>query len=300
MTIRVFSNGGGVQSIAMLVLSALALRSQAGDPDADAALQAATDHRYPLSKIQAALDFPLHLFCNVGDDSEHPDTIRYVDEAAIPYAAAHGITFEVLRRAYQRGANKGEASTLLTHMLRPEMRSIVIPLRMPEAGGAPGTRACTGHFKVRVIEQRLRKLGASKKQRAVVGLGISLDEFTRMRTDDGTGVQEPAYPLIDLRITRDRCMTIIRHAGLPVPPKSSCWFCPYHRPSVWTRMRADEPALFDQAADLEAELNRRRADRGQGPGYLTRFGVPLRQAIGERAGMDFADDDACESGYCMT
>lgn len=56
--LRTFSYGGGVQSTAALVLPA-----------------------------QARIDFPVFLFSNVGDDSEHPDTLRYVEDVAKPYAA---------------------------------------------------------------------------------------------------------------------------------------------------------------------------------------------------------------------
>ena len=51
MGLRVFSYGGGVQSTAALVLAA-----------------------------QGKIDFPTFLFANVGDDSEHPATLRYVRE----------------------------------------------------------------------------------------------------------------------------------------------------------------------------------------------------------------------------
>lgn len=39
------------------------------------------------------------------------------------------------------------------------------------------------------------------------------------------------YPLIELGWTRERCIEEIKKEGLPVPPKSACWFCPSTRPS---------------------------------------------------------------------
>jgi hypothetical protein len=302
MTLRIFSNGGGVQSIAALVLSAKAKAARAGDIEAAAFLLDVTHHKFSLATLLEVLDFDTHLFCNVGDDSEHPASLRYVREVAIPYAEQHGIRFEILQKTWKRGPNKGQPDSILSNMMRPDKAGIFIPLRMPAAGGAPGPRSCTADFKIDVIEQWVRAHGATKRGRAIVGLGISLDEFERMKTDSGEGLQQAEYPLITLRITRDQCIAIILRAGLPVPPKSSCFFCPFHRPSVWMRMRVEEPELFEQAAQVEDEINRRRAARGQGPGYLTRFGIPLRQAIGEQSMMQFEDEysDACESGYCMT
>jgi hypothetical protein len=34
------------------------------------------------------------------------------------------------------------------------------------------------------------------------------------------------------------------------------------------------------------------------PVWLTRYGAPLHEVIGEQAMFDF--EDTCESGYCMT
>jgi len=39
------------------------------------------------------------------------------------------------------------------------------------------------------------------------------------------------YPLIDWGWNRERCKEEIAKAGLPVPPKSSCFFCPAMKPS---------------------------------------------------------------------
>ena len=69
-------------------------------------------------------------------------------------------------------------------------------------------------------------------------------------------------------------------------------------------MRRDEPELFDKAAALES-MNARRELIGRDPMYLTRFGVPLREAIGEAQNMlpifDLSPDmETCDDGYCWT
>lgn len=264
--LRVFSFGGGVQSTAALILAA-----------------------------RGEIDFKTFIFANVGNDSEHPKTLSYVDQYSAPYAATHGID---LVRVW-RVKRTGETETLYQRLAKPGSRSIPIPLRM-NTSGAPGTRSCTVDFKIKVIERWLRAQGASKKRPAVCGLGISLDEFQRMRRSvPGQSVQELVYPLIDLRLNRGDCVHIIQEAGLPVPPKSSCWFCPFHRLEVWQRMKDDEPELFDRAVALEAMLNERRAILGHAPVWLSRRLIPLDQAIsGNQAEMVI--DNACESGYCHT
>ena len=269
MDLRLFSNGGGVQSTAALVLSA-----------------------------HGEIDYPVHVFANVGERAEHPDTLRYVREVAMPYAERHGIEFVEVRRRWQRGERAGQPEDLYDRLTKEGSRSLPIPVRM--ANGAPGRRACTADFKIRVLSRFAKERGATAASPALVGLGISMDEWERMRTDSGEALQRLDYPLIDLRMTRDACAALIAREGLPVPPKSSCWFCPFHRPSVWMRMRHEEPELFERAAQLEDLLNERRATLGKDPVWLTRFARPLRDAIGDQGMLDMEIEGACEAGYCMT
>lgn len=263
MTIRVFSYGGGVQSTAALVLAA-----------------------------QGRIDFKTFLFANVGDDSEHPDTLKYIEDHARPRTAAHDLALIELRRV-RKG---GEEETIWERMMHRD--ALCIPVRL-FGTGAPGNRSCTGDFKIKVIAKYLRAHGATKEQPATTGLGISLDEYQRMRTDSGIAYQQLVYPLIDLRLTRRDCVGIIEAAGLPVPRKSACFFCPFKRLSEWRRMAHDEPELFEKAVELERHLNVVAARRNDSV-WLTRKMRPLDEVIGEQS--DFLDEleDTCESGYCLT
>lgn len=267
--IRSISYGGGVQSTGLLVLAAT-----------------------------GRIDFPLFLMANVGDDSENPGTLRYVEQYARPYAEQHGITLHILDRVRRDGT----VETLWGRLTREGSRSLPIPVRM--SNGAPGTRSCTADFKIKVIGRELKRLGATAAAPATVGIGISVDEIHRANSRRVEPHEQIAYPLLDLGLRRTDCARIIREAGLPVPPKSSCFFCPFHRPEAWHDMRRDTPELFEKACQLEDLLNRRRDTLDKDDVYLTRFGRPLRQAIPD--GVDLlplADDDAdgaCDSGWCMT
>lgn len=276
MTNRYFSFGGGQQSTAALVLAAT-------------------------GRI-AARTF---LFANVGDDSEDPRTLRYIEEYAKPYAAEHGLELVELRRIMQTGPDKGHERTLLQDVTRPDSRSIRIPMRM--AGGAPGNRGCTEQWKREVIARETRRRGATPQQPAELGIGISVDEIGRAK-DSNIPHQRHAFPLLDLGLRRTDCQRIIRDAGLPVPPKSACWFCPMKTPENWRELRREQPQLFAAACDLEAHAIAKRAtmtDRSgqpKDPVYLTRFGRPLAEAIPE--GVDLLplddEDEGCDSGMCFT
>jgi len=262
--LQVFSYGGGVQSTAALVLAA-----------------------------QGRIDYQTFLFCNVGEDSENPDTLVYVEEVARPYAAAHGLAFQVLERVRRDGT----VETLYGRLTRPGSRSIGIPVRM--SNGAPGIRSCTVDFKVKIVARWLREHGALPDHPATVGLGISLDEWQRMRSDSGKAYERLAYPLIDLRLDRAACLEIIRHAGLPVPPKSSCWFCPYHSARAWQEMRQEQPALFERAVALERLVNERRAALGRDAVWFSARLKSLDKATTDHVqGSLFEEESPCESGYC--
>lgn len=265
MSIRIVSYGGGVQSTALLVLAA-----------------------------QGRIDFPTFLMANVGDDAEHPATLDYVRNVAWPYAEAHDIKMRVLQRTMKDGSTRD----LYRQLVAPDRMSVGIPARMPS--GAPGSRACTQDFKVNVIARWLKERGATETDPATVGIGISVDEIQRANGRTTIEWQRITYPLLDLRLRRDDCQRIIREAGLPVPPKSSCYFCPFHTLDAWADMRRREPDLFEKAADLEDRINAKREAAGTYKVWLSAAQIPLRAAVDSDQLAMFEDDGSCDSGWCMT
>lgn len=80
-----------------------------------------------------------------------------------------------------------------------------------------------------------------------------------------------------------------------------------HRPQVWSEMRRDEPVLFRKSVELERLLNERRDTLGKDHVYLTRFGRPLDEAIGEAQtplfegdGLTAGEFETCDEGVCFT
>lgn len=272
----VCSYGGGVQSTALLVLAA-----------------------------QGYLPYRTFLFANVGDDSEHPDTLRYVKEVAFDYAAAHGIEIHELHRVPKKGIGKGEIETLRGRLMRDGSRSLPIPVRM--SNGAPGTRACTADFKIRVVGRWLREHGANATAPARVAIGISTDEYERATSRRSEPYEIPEYPLLTLEhrlaphgASRADCRAIIADAGLPIPGKSSCYFCPFHRPRVFADMARREPDLFADCVHIEDTLNARRDELGKDHVYLTRFSRRLGDVFADvqTAMFDDIDLDGDEGHRC--
>jgi hypothetical protein len=336
VTIRAVSYGGGVQSTALLVLAA-----------------------------ERRIDFPLFLMANVGDDSEHPDTLAFVRLFAQPWADEQGIEMHVL----ERKRRDGSAETLMGRLIDPkkcpvckgvgsvftdrtddsavcagcegiglvESRSLPIPVRM--SNGAPGNRSCTADFKIAVTGKELKRRGATADNPATIGIGISLDEIQRAANRKVDAHERVVYPLIGigeetgLKLRRSDCERVIRETVLspamtaharsvadglppkvrqqlertgftrfPIPPKSSCYFCPFHKEAAWSDLARDRPDLFEKSVQLERTLNKRRAMLGKAPVFLTRFARPLDEVIndGQELLPLLSDDAGCDSGWCMT
>jgi len=263
----VFSCGGGVQSSACLVLAA-----------------------------NGAIPYRTFIFANVGDKAESPDTIKYVNAFLKPYAASNGIEWIDIQRLRRNGT----PVDLYEELHRP-IRSIDIPVRV--SNGSPGNRNCTVEFKIKPIAKWIKR----NVSNCILGKGISTDEphrATPARESDGYA---SAYPLIELGYSRSDCLKIVAAAGLPQPPKSACWFCPYKTTDGWTTMRQNQPQLFDASVKLEQFLNTKRAGMGKDAIYLSGRGasrlLPLDRAIPNQLSLSLEwidEQDGCESGYCMT
>lgn len=262
--IQAFSYGGGVQSTAALVLAA-----------------------------HGQIDYRTFLFSNVGEDSERPETIAYVRDVAMPFAAEHDLELVELTPTRFK-----QPQTLLNLLVDPKRMSLGIPMRGSD-GGPVVPRSCTRDFKIRVVDRELVRRGATKDEPATIGLGISTDEWQRATNRPGEH-HVPAYPLLDLGISRSDCARAIADARLPLPPKSACWFCPYTRMAEWIEMKQRDPDRFAAAVALERTIRDKQIAAGNDPVYLTRYRGPLDEVVPDQMTLDFADDDGCESGFCMT
>jgi len=258
------SYGGGVQSTSLLVLAA-----------------------------QREIDFDTFLFSNVGNDSENPATISYVRNIAMPFAEHYGIKIHELYKT-----RFGEPETLYGRITRPGSLAMPVPARL--SSGAPARRTCTVDFKLQVTGKWLKDHGATPEHKATVAIGISVDEIQRANPNKAQPWETLVYPLLDLGLRREDCIEIIADAGLPVPPKSSCWFCPFHSLPAWRDLAINNPSLFASACALEGFMSERSQQRGHGPVWLFRKDKPLREIT---EGIDPAlltpdEPLGCDDQYC--
>ncbi|MFD1660204.1 hypothetical protein ACFSL4_18870 [Streptomyces caeni] len=176
--------------------------------------------------------------------------------------------------------------------LDPNHRFASMPLHIlnPDGGAGMSRRQCTGEYKVKPIKKQIRALlGYPYPARIPKGIfveqwiGISVDEFHRAKDAD-VAYMRNVFPLLDLGLTRDDCMRLLRTRGLGSTPKSSCLGCPYHGNAQWRALRDGSPEEWRDVVEFDAAIRagnaRANADgkRLLGQAFLHRSRVPLDQA----------------------
>ncbi len=135
---------------------------------------------------------------------------------------------------------------------------------------AYGLKSCSMKFKAEPskwwLERQLwTQVAWEKGQRIVRAIGYDADENHRVKKHrhyrDSLPVDEfsdpaeakkykPWYPLFDAGLTREDCKKLIKEAGLPEPPKSSCTFCAHNTFEEWLRLQAEDPDAFAYAVNM--------------------------------------------------
>jgi len=261
---RLFSSGGGVQSTAVLVLSAR------GD-----------------------LPYRVHVFANTGDDSEHPDVLAYVRNVSQPYAITHGIQFVEIakggRTLYQSLMSTNRSVPIPARMSNgaPGNRACTVDYKIRQidrwiaTNGGRDADIVTVGLGISTDEiQRARRNGRQ---------WIERNRFWK----------QLEYPLIDLDMSRADCLAVIRDASLPPAPRSACYFCPFHSPMEWRRLDKQRPDLFARAVQIEEHINHKRvALLKKDKVWLHPSLAPLDLAV--QSQMDFDELEGCEGGFCLT
>lgn len=137
-------------------------------------------------------------------------------------------------------------------------------------------RQCTDKHKIVPLTKFTDKL--RDEQDCTVWIGISWDEIQRMKESKREGVTH-RFPLIERRITRQKCLEWMQQMGYPEPPRSACTFCPYHSNKEWRRLKDSDADSWKQAIEYERKLQAAAASvpRLDGVPYLHPSRVPLDQ-----------------------
>lgn len=140
-------------------------------------------------------------------------------------------------------------------------------------------RQCTRDFKIDPITKRVNQFRREHgNTQAILWIGISIDEIYRLKEHRNAPRICNRHPLVNLRFDREDCKRWMAKHNFPEPPRSACFFCPYHNNAEWRRLRDDEPAEFSKAIRYELDLKKAlSASTVIAEPFLHRSLVPLDQ-----------------------
>ena len=92
---------------------------------------------------------------------------------------------------------------------------------------------------------------AGQKVQKLIGYDAGPRDRTRTFKTPDDPKYEYVYPLIEWGWDREECKLVIAAEGLPVPPKSACFFCPASKFEEIEWLAKEHPDLFDRAVAME-------------------------------------------------
>ena len=143
------------------------------------------------------------------------------------------------------------------------------------------SRLCTSAAKVERIAAYLTDQHPGKLYEVWVGFEAGeerraeKDPHGKSRSKDG---RMNRFPLIEGRICRCRAVALIKAHGLPVPPKSACWYCPLGTRGDLKRVKAQMPEQFARLERLEDNCRVTKAGKIMRFGYAKGDGTDPRLA----------------------
>ena len=193
----------------------------------------------------------LILFADPG--SEHPETYRYLEEVMRPWLASVGFPDVVtVRKALTRG-KLGDYATLeekcLTNGTGP---SIMFGFQK---------RECSSTWKHKPMDEYVETWAPAVacwergvKVTRLIGYDAGAKDARRAWDLTEDVDYRYVYLLREWGWDRERCVAEIEAAGLPVPMKSSCWFCPASQVEEIRALDETHPDLGDRIMVLEATM----------------------------------------------
>jgi len=216
------------------------------------------------------------IFADTGDEKQ--ETYYYIEKYLKPFCKKHKVEWITVKHKH--------GFTLMEWC----MKRHILPIRT--------RRWCTQDFKVKPINRFIRKLGARKHNPVHVDIGISLDESHRANfTKKDVQYVQKHYPLLDMKITREKCYNIIQSHGFPVPPKSGCDFCMFQKRSTLRAMLATNEGRARLVLIDKMEKNDRYYPRKPLVGKFTIDGLLHNSTLDTFEDGD--EDMGCDSGHCM-
>ena len=172
--------------------------------------------------LQKKLPFDEAVFADTG--AELPETYYAVRESKA-YLKNYGIPLTTVKSTN-------------TPLFQTCKRRKVIPSKI--------WRWSTRDWKIRPIH----KYYCSLNSHIFEYLGIDYGEIERVKPSKESYITS-LFPLVENKLGREDCVNLIQQAGLKVPIKSGCFFCPFHSIGEWEWIYKNHHDLYIKAMRLE-------------------------------------------------
>ncbi len=192
-----------------------------------------------IGMIQANVVPDVILFADTGGEKD--ETYAYMP-VMNDYLARHGFpTVTVVRNTVKDFKNWPPYKTLEENCLtNATLPSVAFGWQM---------KSCSIKWKAAPMHRFLKQFEAAiacwrAGGRVLRTIGFDDSPGDQRRRNHAADLDDPlyrcVYPLQEWHWDRERCKQVIREAGLPVPPKSSCFFCPAMKPDEVRALPADK------------------------------------------------------------
>lgn len=174
------------------------------------------------------------IFSDTG--AEKPETYAYQSNVMPPWLYENNFPPMVSVQ------NNGQYRTLENNCLAKNM--------LPSL--AYGFKSCSDKYKRRPSDQYLTLWMAAHPEFTKITKVLGYDAGEPHRVKDYADEKYDFwYPLVEWGWDRAECERQILAEGLPLPPKSSCYFCPASKKSEVIWLKDHHPDLFERAVSME-------------------------------------------------
>lgn len=216
-----------------------------------------------------------------GEITPMPDCAIFADTQAEPKSVYKWIDWLEMQLPFPviRVGRQNTIENALTVRTSKKSGEKYLQVRIPAFTKSPlgdkGTlwRQCTSFWKIEMVQKECRQY---EHEGVMMWIGISTDEAHRQKDSLKSWIVN-RHPLLDIGMSRNDCLDWTEDRGYPEPPRSACYFCPFHSDAEWIRLKRDEPEDFAKAVQFEKDLQASMAqiDRMESEVFLHGTRIPL-------------------------
>jgi len=189
--------------------------------------------------VKRGIEVDLILFADTG--GQRPETYCYV-EMFSKWLVDNGMP-EII--AVKKVTRAQEILTLEDNCLQQKMLPSI----------AYGFKSCSHKYKIQPQDkycnnnEKCKEGWKDGKLTKFIGYDADEEHRAKIPEDDKYKYQ---YPLVEWDMGRDECIETIKEAGLELPGKSACFFCPSSKPHEMRALQLQHPDLAARALKMEA------------------------------------------------